>query len=94
MGHPFVSEEHEGKPWFEWAVAVVVVVAAIIAAFGYIMAATLVLGVTAMITGLVRAVMREHSPWKIRSVAFDTVCGIGFGIVLFALGLSIRLLTV
>ena len=30
--HPYVSEDHEGKPWFEWAVAAVVALAVAVAA--------------------------------------------------------------
>lgn len=78
--HPYVSEAHEGKPWFEWIVLVVVVVATVVAAFGYTMAATVIIAVTAIITGLIRLSLREKSPWKIRSVAFDSFIGIALGI--------------
>lgn len=78
--HPFVSEAHEGKPWFEWCVAIVVVVAGIVAAFGYTTAATVLISVTAIITGSIRLILREKSPWKVRSVAFDSFIGICLGI--------------
>ena len=78
--HPYVSEAHEGKPWFEWIVLVVVVVATVVAAFGYTMAATVIIAVTAIITGLIRLTLRERSPWKVRSVAFDSFIGIALGI--------------
>lgn len=78
--HPYVSETHEGKPWFEWIVLVVVVVATVVAAFGYTMAATVIIAVTAIITGLIRLTLREKSPWKVRSVAFDSFIGIALGI--------------
>ncbi|KFI92190.1 hypothetical protein BISA_0586 [Bifidobacterium saguini DSM 23967] len=78
--HPYVSEAHEGKPWFEWIVLGVVVVITVIAACGYTMAATVLLSVTAMSTGLIRLVLREKSPWKVRSVAFDSFIGIALGI--------------
>lgn len=78
--HPYVSEDHEGKPWFEWIVLVVVVVATVVAAFGYTMAATVIIAVTAIITGLIRLTLREKSPWKVRSVAFDSFIGIALGI--------------
>ena len=78
--HPYVSEAHEGKPWFEWIVLVVVVVATVVAAFGYTMAATVIVAVTAIITGLIRLTLREKSPWKVRSVAFDSFIGIVLGI--------------
>ena len=78
--HPYVSEAHEGKPWFEWIVLVVVVVATVVAAFGYTMAATVIIAVTAIITGLIRLTLREKSPWKVRSVAFDSFIGIALGI--------------
>ena len=78
--HPYVSEAHEGKPWFEWIVLVVVVVATVVAAFGYTMAATVIIAVTAIIPGLIRLTLREKSPWKVRSVAFDSFIGIALGI--------------
>lgn len=78
--HPYVSEAHDGKPWFEWIVLVVVVVATVVAAFGYTMAATVIIAVTAIITGLIRLTLREKSPWKVRSVAFDSFIGIALGI--------------
>ena len=36
--HPYVSEAHEGKPWFEWCVLGVVAVITLLVAFGYTMA--------------------------------------------------------
>jgi len=78
--HPFVSEAHEGKPWFEWCVAIIVVISGIVAAFGYTMAATVSISVTAIVSGLVRLILREKSPWKVRSVAFDSIIGICLGV--------------
>ena len=78
--HPYVSEDHEGKPWVEWIVLGVVGVATVVAAFGYTMAATVIVAVTAIITGLIRLTLREKSPWKVRSVAFDSFIGIALGI--------------
>lgn len=85
MSHPYVSEDHEGKPWFEWIVAAMVVIATVLAVLGYVKAATTVIAVTAIITGLIRLVMRERSPWKVRSVGFDAFIGIGLGVGLFIL---------
>ena len=79
MSHPYVSEDHEGKPWFEWIVAVVVIIATVLAVAGYTKAATAAIAVTAIATGLVRLALRERSPWKVRSVAFDAFIGIGLG---------------
>ena len=78
--HPYVSEDHEGKPWFEWIVLGAVVVATVVAAFGHTMAVTVIIAVTAIITGLIRLTLREKSPWKVRSVAFDSFIGIALGI--------------
>ncbi|MBT1170199.1 MULTISPECIES: DUF3017 domain-containing protein [Bifidobacterium] len=78
--HPYVSEAHEGKPWFEWIVFGVVVAAVLLALLGYTMAATVVLSVTAIVTGLIRLIMRDKSPWKVRSVAFDSFIGIALGV--------------
>ena len=38
------------------------------------------LAVTAIITGLVRLILQDKSPWKVRSVAFDSFIGIALGI--------------
>ena len=80
MSHPYVSEDHEGKPWFEWIVAAMVVIATVLAVLGHVKAATTVIAVTA-----IRLVMRERSPWKVRSVGFDAFIGIGLGVGLFIL---------
>lgn len=48
-------------------------------------AATAAIAVTAIATGLVRLALRERSPWKVRSVAFDAFIGIGLGVGLFIL---------
>ncbi|MBT1175376.1 DUF3017 domain-containing protein [Bifidobacterium sp. LC6] len=78
--HPFVSEAHEGKPWFEWIILAIVAIITVVAGLGYTMAATVLLSVTAIVTGLIRLIMREKSPWKVRSVAFDSFIGIALGI--------------
>ncbi|MCH9275022.1 DUF3017 domain-containing protein [Bifidobacterium amazonense] len=90
--HPFVSEAHEGKPWFEWLVGAVVVVAVAVAALGYTMAATVIIAVAAIVTGLLRLILRERSPWKVRSVAFDSFIGIALGVGLLASYLAIYML--
>ncbi|MBW3092807.1 DUF3017 domain-containing protein [Bifidobacterium sp. 82T10] len=91
--HPFVSEAHEGKPWFEWLVGGVVAVSVIVAALGYTMAATVIISVAAIVTGLLRLIMRERSPWKVRSVAFDSFVGIALGVGLLVSYLAIRMLS-
>lgn len=92
--HPWVSEEHEGRPSFEWCVAILVVLSGIIAFLGYTLAATVIIAVTAIVTGVVRLILRERSPWKVRSVGFDAFIGIGLGIGLlvtyFSIGMLIR----
>ncbi|WP_291533086.1 DUF3017 domain-containing protein [Bifidobacterium sp. UBA6881] len=85
MSHPYVSEDHEGKPWFEWIIAIVVFVATVLAFLGYTKTATVVIAVAAIVTGLIRLVLRERSPWKVRSVSFDAFIGISLGVGLFIL---------
>lgn len=87
--HPYVSEAHEGRPWFEWCVAISVCVCALIALFGNTTVATFILAAIAFITATVRLVMQHKSPWKIRSIAFD--CIIGYGL---AIGLPLTLMAV
>ena len=86
--HPRVSEEHEGKPAFEWAVAILVVVSAVTAFLGYTMAATVIIAVTAIVTGIIRLVLRDRS----RSVGFDSFIGIALGVGLLATYFSIGML--
>ncbi|OZG59973.1 rod shape-determining protein RodA [Bifidobacterium lemurum] len=90
--HPTVSETNEGKPWFEWIVLAMVALAVVVAFFGYTMAATAVLAVTAIVTGVLRLALRERSPWKVRSVAFDSFIGIALGIGLLVTYFSISLI--
>ena len=89
--HPYVSEDHEGKPWFEWAVAAVVALAVAVAALGY-QWNRCIPPVAAAVTGLLRLILRERSPWKVRSVAFDAFIGIALGIGLLAVHFSVGLL--
>ena len=44
-----------------------------------------VVGRTAIVTALLRIIMREKSPWKVRSVLFDAIIGIGLGLGLLLL---------
>ncbi len=78
------SEASEGRPWFEWIIAGLVAIAAVIAYCGGILAATIILAISAVGSATVRLVLRERSPWKARSVLFDCVTGyaLGFGIIL------------
>ena len=85
--HPYVSEAHEGKPWFEWCVLRRRRRHHTAGCFRIYDAATVILAVTAIITGLVRLILQDRSPWKVRSVAFDSFIGIALG-----LGLLITLL--
>ena len=89
---PVVSERHEGKPWFAWTVAVMMVVSAVLAFLGYVLAATVVISATAIATGIIRLVLRERSPWKVRSVAIDSFIGIMLGVGLIVTYLSILFL--
>ena len=76
--HPYVSEAHEGKPWFEWCV--LGVVAVIYEARPNVTADAFALCLRSGITGLVRLILQDRSPWKVRSVAFDSFIGIALGI--------------
>ncbi len=45
----------------------------------------MIIAVTAIVTALLRIIMREKSPWKVRSVLFDAIIGIGLGLGLLLL---------
>lgn len=77
--HPYVSEKTEGKPYAEWIVATVAAVCAVLAFMGYTMAATVVLAATAIVLGVMRIALRQRSPWKVRSVGFDTFISMALG---------------
>ena len=78
--HPYVSEKREGKPYAEWIVAIIIALCALLAFIGYIKAATVVISVTAVLLGVMRLIMRQRSPWKVRSVGFDSFISITLGI--------------
>ncbi|MBT1162512.1 MULTISPECIES: DUF3017 domain-containing protein [Bifidobacterium] len=90
--HPFVSEAHEGKPWFEWLVAATVAVAVLVAVLGYTMPAVVIIAAAGIVTGTLRLILRERSPWKVRSVAFDSFIGIALGIGLLVTYFSLPLM--
>ncbi|KFF31233.1 hypothetical protein [Bifidobacterium bombi] len=90
--HPHVSEENEGRPAFEWVVAVCVVVAAVVAFLGHTALATALLAAVSILTGLIRLVLRSRSPWKVRSVSFDVFISIALGIGLLVTYASIELM--
>lgn len=90
--HPYVSEKSEGKPYAEWIVAAIVATSAILAFLGCATAATVVVAVTAVTLGVIRLLMRQRSPWKVRSVRFDSFISIALGIGLFITYASISLL--
>ncbi len=78
--HPYVSEKREGKPYAEWIVAIIIALCALLAFIGYIKAATVVISVTAVLLGVMRLIMHQRSPWKVRSVGFDSFISITLGI--------------
>ncbi|WP_175578342.1 DUF3017 domain-containing protein [Bifidobacterium jacchi] len=90
--HPYVSEAHEGAPAFEWAVALIVIAAIAAAFLGHTTLAVCALSALSLLTGLLRLLLGSRSPWKVRSVAFDVVIGIGFAIGLPAVYFSMWLL--
>ena len=87
--HPYVSETREGKPYAEWIVALIVCVSAVLAFLGHTKAATIIISVTAIALGLMRLILRKRSPWKVRSVLFDSILSIFLGIGLLGTYLSI-----
>ena len=56
------------------------------------MAATVIVSVAAIVSGVLRLILRKKSPWKVRSVAFDSFIGICLGVGLLLTYLSIQLL--
>ena len=79
--HPYVSEAREGKPGCEWTVALLVCLTGILAGLGY---------TTAVVLGLIRVILRDRSPWKVRSAVFDSLMCLCFGLGLSVLALSIH----
>lgn len=87
--HPIVSEQSEGKPVAEWMVCLVVLSATAFAAFGHTEIGIAVLASCSAILGCLRLTLQEKSPWKVRSVGFDSVMCIGLAIGLLVTYLSI-----
>lgn len=78
--HIYVSEVKEGKPYAQWIVAIIVCVCAVLAFIGKIMAATVIISATAIILGIIRLIFSQRSPWKVRSIAFDSFISIALGL--------------
>ena len=91
-GHPFVSEAHEGRPICEDIVFLVVLVAALVAFCGYTWAATGLVSVAALVCGALRLILKDRSPWKVRSVPFDAFISIALGLGLLVTYTSIQLM--
>lgn len=91
-GHPFVSEAQEGRPICEATIFLVVLVAALVAFCGYTWAATGLVSIAAMVCGALRLILKDRSPWKVRSVPFDAFISFGLGIGLLITYTSIQLL--
>jgi nitrate reductase NapE component len=70
---PKVSERDEGKPIAEWVVFVLVIVAAICAVLGYTGVGITILAACSAVLGALRLMLRENSPWKVRSITFDSL---------------------
>lgn len=87
--HIYVSEVKEGKPYAQWIVAIIVCVCAVLAFIGRIMAATVIISATAIILGIIRLIFSQRSPWKVRSVAFDSFISIALGLGLLITYFSI-----
>ena len=87
--HIYVSEVKEGKPYAQWIVAAIVCVSAVLAFMGKTMAATVIIAVTAIVLGIIRLIFTQKSPWKVRSVAFDSFISISLGIGLLITYFSI-----
>lgn len=87
--HPYVSESREGRPWFEWIVAGMVLLSVLALAFHQPGWGTGILATAAIVTALIRLILRERSPWKVRSIPFDSFIGLALGLGLIVTYLSI-----
>ena len=90
--HPFVSEAQEGRPICEGIIFLVVLIAALVAFLGYTWAATGLVSIAALVCGALRLILKDRSPWKVRSVPFDAFISIALGIGLLVTYFSIQLL--
>lgn len=91
-GHPFVSEAQEGRPVCEGIIFLIVLVAALVAFYGYTWTATGLVSIAALVCGALRLILKDRSPWKVRSVPFDAFISFGLGIGLLVTYFSIQLL--
>lgn len=90
--HVKVSEANEGQPWFEWIVAICLVVSILVAWSGHAGIGLLIVIAVSWITAAVRSILGPDSPWKVRSIGFDSFIGAMLGLGLGLLFWSIRFL--
>lgn len=90
--HVAVSEANEGRPWFEWIVTAILFASVVMAWAGHPGIASLIIVAVLLVTAAVRSCLGPDSPWKVRSVGFDSFIGVSLGICLAALFWSIRFL--
>lgn len=76
--HPHVSEERESAPWLDWSVAIAVLFAGVFVSFGWLNLSVYILAVVSFIVASLRLILKEKSPWKVRSVVFDCIIGYAF----------------
>lgn len=76
--HPYVSEDRESAPWLEWVVAIAVVCAGLFASFGWLSLSVYILAIISFLAATMRLILKQKSPWKVRSVVFDCIIGYAF----------------
>lgn len=91
--HPFVSESQEGKPWFEWLLAAMVLLACAAVFFRYTAAGTFIIAGTSIVSAIIRLVMRDKSLWKVRSAGFDSFISLSLGVGLIITYISIMMIS-
>lgn len=81
--------QHIEPLWPSITTVSVIVISVIIAWFGFVDIATYVFAAYAFVMGVVRVIMRDTSPWKVRSAAFDAFISFGLAIGLVVTYVSI-----
>ncbi|TCD54785.1 DUF3017 domain-containing protein [Alloscardovia theropitheci] len=87
------SQPHHIQPiWPSLTTVVILIVCSVLAWFGFVDIATYLIAAYALVMGIARVILRDKSPWKVRSVIFDSIISFGLAIGLVVTYISIILI--
>lgn len=75
-----------------WGILAVIALAVILSALHHTFIAVCCISCTSIVLGIMRLVLRDRSPWIVRSLAFDVFINIGLGIGLVVTYITVLML--